>query len=326
MVLELLKKRQLLTTDDATLTPLTGGVSCEIYLVEDGDRRFVVKRALSKLKVKQDWFANTNRNRYEQQYLSYVGALFPQWVPKVLAAFPKDEFFTMEFLPGEYRDWKKRLLAGERKVETAATIGKALGAIHRVSWHDLNAMRQFDSDENFEDLRLSPYFVSLVPLYPQLRPQIEQMCQRIRSNKHCLVHGDFSPKNILVAEQDIKIVDCEVAWFGDPCFDIAFALHHLLLKRCHLGDSSLTDMAVAFYDSYRQELGESPLTAIDEQHLMEVTLFMMLARLDGKSPVEYLSDTEKTEIRERVMIALANVPNSLDALIQGVSGYEYSTS
>ena len=48
--------------------------------------------------------------------------------------------------------------------------------------------------------------------------------------KRALVHGDVSPKNILVGPRGPVFLDAECAWYGDPAFDLAFCLNHLLLK------------------------------------------------------------------------------------------------
>ena len=48
------------------LTPLTGGVSSDIWRVEVADgRSLCVKRALAKLKVAADWEARVSHNAYE---------------------------------------------------------------------------------------------------------------------------------------------------------------------------------------------------------------------------------------------------------------------
>ena len=322
MVLDILKKHQVVSQEHATATPLTGGVSCEIYLVEDPKNKLVAKRALEKLKVEKDWFADTSRNLFEQRYLKYVGNQFPQYVPKILHSFEEERLFTMEFFPERFKDWKKDLMRGQTSMVVSQKIGDILGAIHKVSWHEPIAEGLFKSDENFHQLRLEPYFESMVSIHPQLAGQITALCSRVATTKHCLVHGDFSPKNILVAGEEIKIVDCEVAWYGDPSFDVAFLLHHLLLKYCHFNSTAYLDLAVAFYTRYRRAIGEERFLVVGEDNVVELTLMMMLARIDGKSPVEYLSAQEKSHIRERVIRLLGKNITKLDLLMEGVQHNE----
>ena len=153
MIIDLLRQHNVLKEDQAIATPLTGGVSCEIFLIEDGDKKYVAKRALSKLKVEQDWFADTSRNIYEQRYLIYVGQQFPNWVPNILQSFEEDNLFLMEYFPSRFKDWKKDLMQGELDSTVAHTLGNALGSIHKMSWKDDYARSQFDSDKNFYELR-----------------------------------------------------------------------------------------------------------------------------------------------------------------------------
>ncbi|MGR5144438.1 phosphotransferase [Photobacterium sp. DNB23_23_1] len=326
MVLDILKKHQVISQDHATATPLTGGVSCEIYLVEDHDKKIVAKRALEKLKVEQDWFADTSRNLFEQRYLKYVGKQFPQYVPKILHSFEEERLFTMEFFPESFKDWKKALMQGDTSVVVAKKIGVILASIHKVSWHEEIAQNLFKSDSNFYELRLEPYFESMIDKHPQLADEIKSLCGDVANTKHCLVHGDFSPKNILVSDEEIKIVDCEVAWYGDPAFDVAFLLHHLLLKASHFRNRKYLDLAKAFHSRYRKTIGDERYDVVCEAKVVQLTLMMMLARIDGKSPVEYLSPDEKNVIREQIIQWLNMKFDNLDQVLEGVVSNENTVS
>ena len=200
-MIELLKSKGFELSENTKVTSLSGGVSCDICLVEDGTENFVVKQALAKLKVKQDWFAETNRNMYEQRYLQYLNRILPKYAPKVIASFEHDNLFVMEYLGNNYRDWKKCLLNKEFNEQTAELIGDALGLIHKKSWNDPVIAQQFDSGENFKQLRIAPYFETLVEIYPEISADILNLCEKIQQKKQCLVHGDFSPKNILVRKE-----------------------------------------------------------------------------------------------------------------------------
>lgn len=300
-MIELLKSKGFELSDNTTITSLSGGVSCDIALVQDGSKSYVVKQALAKLKVKQDWFADTNRNMYEQRYLKYLNTILPDYAPKVLASFENENLFVMEYLGDQYRDWKQDLLQRKFDLQTAELIGKALGLIHKHSWLDPAVAEQFNSDENFQQLRLSPYFMTLVDIYPEHSKAILALCNQIQQNKLCLVHGDFSPKNILVKPGDIKIIDCEVAWFGDPAFDIAFMLHHLFIKYFHFNQTALLDLSNEFLDAYKVALGTELFNQISFAHIVKITALLMIARVDGKSPVEYLSEIDSQRIKAKAL-------------------------
>lgn len=201
-------------TAAATLTPLTGGVSSDIYLISDGSRRFVVKQALSTLRVRDVWHADPSRNLFEQRYLSYVGRFLPDAVPAIAAA--GDGYFVMEYFGPDFHNWKSQLIDGTTVRSLAARAGAILGRIHANSRHDPVAARDFDSSDNFEQLRVDPYFRTLARRIPQMSALVEAEAARLLATRECLVHGDFSPKNILVSDDRMVVLDCEVAWYGDP--------------------------------------------------------------------------------------------------------------
>lgn len=285
-----------LSSTDATVTPLTGGVSSEIYLVEDGEKKWVVKRALEKLKVQEDWFADTSRNRFEREYLKYVGAFLPKAVPKVV--FEGDGYFAMEYLGEGYANWKQSMLDGRYEPEYAQQAGHMLGVIHQASLGDREARKSFDSTTNFHQLRSEPYLVATGGRHPDLTAMFETEVIRLESTRECLVHGDYSPKNILISESRLVVLDCEVAWYGDPAFDLAFLLTHLHLKAVHrpAASSVLATMSRNAVTSYlaARELDNRAGTEF-LQRTCRLLLMILLARIDGKSPVEYISDPASKE-------------------------------
>ena len=321
-MIELLRSKGFELSDNAQLTSLSGGVSCDIFLVQDGTESFVVKQALAKLKVKQDWFADTNRNMYEQRYLQYINNILPEYAPKVIASFEHDNLFVMEYLGDDYSDWKKCLLNKEFNKQTAELIGKALGLIHQKSWQDPLAAEQFDSGENFKQLRISPYFETLVDIYPEHSQAILALCEKIQQNKYCLVHGDFSPKNILVKQGSIKIIDCEVAWFGDPSFDIAFMLHHLFIKYIHFENDAFLELSQLFFNAYKAALGDKLFDQIEIEHLEQTTLLLMIARIDSKSPVEYLTEDTRNKVRQKALTLFSKTISSYEELQEGIKTNE----
>ncbi|HEY1790583.1 MAG TPA: aminoglycoside phosphotransferase family protein, partial [Verrucomicrobiae bacterium] len=251
--LELLRRDGVVYSPDARLVPLSGGVSCDIYLVEDGDDRFVVKRALEKLRVKADWFADIRRNRTEWEYIRYVSKFLPMAVPGLRQCSAMDNYFAMEYFNGEYSNWKQLLLAGQARVEHAAQAGNILGQIHRHSTGDAEAMGLFDTTPTFFQLRIEAYLLATGAKHPALRSQFEAEAARLAKVRECLVHGDFTPKNILVSGDRMILLDCEVAWFGEPAFDVASLLNHFCLKGLfHApGDAGMDAMIEKFWSAYQ---------------------------------------------------------------------------
>ena len=300
--LELLRRDGVVRAPDARLTPLSGGVSCEIYLVEEGAGRFVVKRALAKLAVKADWFADVNRNRHEWEYIRYVARFLPEAVPVLRDCSATDNYFTMEYLNGRFLNWKQLLLAGRMEVEHARHAGNVLAQIHRQSAGDTEAMRLFDTTPVFFQLRIEPFLLTTGAKHPALLPLFEAEAARLAATRECLVHGDFSPKNILINGDRLVVLDCEVAWYGDPAFDLAFLLTHLSLKALRHAprDVGVRRMLDEFWSAYQ---AVRPCPEI-ELRVGRLLLMLMLARVDGKSPVEYLDAARQQFVREFVRARL----------------------
>lgn len=310
--LQLLRRDGVVRHDDARLVPLVGGVSCEIYLVEDGAERFVVKRALAKLRVKADWFADVGRNRYEREFIRYVARFLPAAVPTLRECVTTGNYFAMEYLGGEFRNWKQLLLDGQADVEFARHAGTLLAEIHRHSAGDAEAARTFDTTPNFFQLRIEPYLLATGEKHPALRALFEIEAKRLGATRECLVHGDFSPKNILVSPDRMVLLDCEVAWYGDPAFDPAFMLNHFFLKALlHAPrDAGMRGMIDTFWSAYQ---GVRPTPELDSR-TSRLLLMLLLARVDGKSPVEYLDSIRQDFVRRFVQHELPVAPASVAAV------------
>ena len=215
----------------ARLTPLSGGVSSDILLVETGGWRFCVKRALPKLKVAALWEAPVERNAAEAAWMRAVARWLPRAVPRVLGEDAKAGLFAMDYLaPEDHRLWKSQLLAGYVEPDFAAAVGRDLAIIHARSAADPSVREAFANDDTFEAIRIEPYLRATGRAHSSLAPRFDALARTTLSTKRALVHGDVSPKNILQGPLGPVFLDAECAWFGDPAFDLAFCLNHLLLK------------------------------------------------------------------------------------------------
>jgi aminoglycoside phosphotransferase (APT) family kinase protein len=266
---------------------LSGGVSSEIWKVGD----VCVKRALARLRVAQRWEAPVERNRYERLWLETASAAAPGAAPRVLAADDGAGVFAMEYVKAPV--WKALLREGKADPEFAARVGQTLGAIHRVTAHRADIARQFATDAIFHAIRLEPYLLATGRAHPDLAPRFQALAQRTAETKVCLVHGDVSPKNILVTPRRPMFLDAECAWYGDPAFDLAFCLNHLLLK-C-LWVPSARAALLECYDALSNAYG-APFEGVQDR-AASLLPALLLARVDGKSPVEYLTDKDKSTVR-----------------------------
>jgi thiamine kinase-like enzyme len=161
-----------------------------------------------------------------------------------------------------------------------------------------------------------------------------------------LVHGDWSPKNFLVSNlagdaigsdgvgsdgasgasaanngavhlSAVMAIDFEVVHYGDPAFDAAFLLNHLLLKSFHQPHwaDRYFRLAMRFSEVLMERLPDDagwfePATC---RHLG----CLLLARTDGKSPAEYIVDDRvKQRVREYARRVIAEPPHSIRVIFK----------
>ena len=310
-ILQALRRLGLLGAgEDAPLTPLTGGVSSDIWRVDLAVGAVCVKRALPRLKVAQVWEAPVERNRYEQAYLRAAAAIVPAAVPRLRADDPDNGLFVMDYLdPGLHPVWKQRLREGHADAAFAARVGSAVGAIHAATADRPEVAAAFATDAIFHAIRLEPYLLATARVHADLAPQLQALVQTTAQTRRVLVHGDVSPKNILVGPAGPVLLDAECAWFGDPAFDLAFCLNHLLLK-CAWVPAARAGFLACFEALAAAYLGcvswEEP--AALEARAAALLPGLFLARVDGKSPVEYLTDPARKHRVRDVARALLGQP------------------
>jgi aminoglycoside phosphotransferase (APT) family kinase protein len=324
-LIEPLRRMGLLKAGErACFKPLTGGVSSDIYLVETGGRRFCVKRALPRLKVAALWEAPVERNAAEAAWMRAVAHWLPRAAPRVLGEDAKAGLFAMDYLaPGDHPLWKTQLLAGRVEPGFAAAVGRDLAVIHARSAADPGVREAFANDDTFEAIRIEPYLRATGRVHPALAPRFEALARTTLSTKRALVHGDVSPKNILHGPLGPVFLDAECAWFGDPAFDLAFCLNHLLLKGARDGVDRTR------YDTAFSALAGAYLAGVDwesaaglEARAAALLPALFLARIDGKSPVEYLTlESERAAVRRAAAPLIADPPRRLrdvgDAWVSG---------
>jgi aminoglycoside phosphotransferase (APT) family kinase protein len=290
--------------------PLPGGVSSDIWLVEVGERRLCLKRALPRLRVRELWQAPVERNAYEWEWFRTVARICAQAVPPLLGHDAKAGLFVMGFLdPASHPLWKGELAAGHADPGVAEAVGTRLAKIHGGTAGNEEIARAFATDAAFYAIRLEPYLIATARRHPELAPQLEGLARESAGTKLALVHGDVSPKNILLGPQGPVFLDAECAWYGDPAFDLAFCLNHLLLK-CLLAPAAAADFLFSFERlalSYLSRVTWEPRERI-EARAARLLPGLFLARIDGKSPVEYVTEEEDKARVRRVARALLEKP------------------
>jgi aminoglycoside phosphotransferase (APT) family kinase protein len=294
---------------------LTGGVASDIWKVNLPDGPVCVKRALAKLRVAQDWRAPTARNANEVAWMEAAGRVVPDAVPKIYLADTDNNLFVMAYLdPASHLLWKQLLRDGVAEPATATAVADRLVRIHGATAGDAAVAARFATDEIFHAIRLDPYLGATARRYeelkePEVAAALHGLVETTAAAKRCLVHGDVSPKNILIGPRGPVFLDAECAWYGDPAFDLAFCLNHLLLKCLWRPDTAprFLDCFDALASTYLAGARWEPVDAL-EQRTAHLLPGLFLARVDGKSPVEYLTEEkDKTRVR-RVATALLRRP------------------
>lgn len=296
--------------EEPVWTPLTGGVSSDIWRVETGRGTVCVKRALPRLKVAAAWEAPVDRNAYEWAFIEVASAIAPGSVPRPIAHDPQRGVFAMSWLPPQdYLLWKSELLGGRVDPDFAAAVGDLVGRLHAATALSADIERRFDTDRHFGALRLDPYLASTAERHPALSAQLNAIIDVTRSTHLALVHGDVSPKNILMGPEGPVLLDAEVAWFGDPAFDLAFCLNHVMIKsRIVAGAAAaLLKSFNALTNAYLSHVHWEDAAGL-EARAARLLPALALARVDGKSPVEYLDADARLALRAAASAAVAAAP------------------
>ena len=305
--------------EKAVWTKLSGGVSSDIWRVDLPDKTVCVKRALAKLKVEADWQAPTERNIYEWEWFRFVHENFPGIVPRPVAHDPGMQMLAMEYLaPSDFKNWKAKLLKGETDAAFAANTGETLGKIHARSAFDKKIATDFATERLFYALRIEPYLLATAEKHAECAARIREIAEQTLAARIALVHGDVSPKNILIGRENPVFLDAETAWFGDPAFDLAFCLNHFLLKSAFQPqfEKGYLDCFKSFAESYLHQVNWEQREAL-EARAARLLPVLYLARVDGKSPVEYIRDEEtKNKIRRTALKHIADPKTRLSEIAE----------
>ena len=247
-----------------------------------------------------------------------VARWLPHAVPRVLGEDAKAGWFAMDYLaPEDHPLWKTQLLAGIVDVDFAAAVGRDLAIIHARGAADPTIPAAFANDDTFEAIRIEPYLRATGRAHLKLASRFEELAHTTLTTKRALVHGDISPKNILQGPDGPVFLDAECAWFGDPAFDLAFCLNHLLLKGARQGADRTR------YNSAFSALAAAYLAGVDWESAAEIEAraaallpALFLARVDGKSPVEYLTrESERAAVRRCATPLVAEPPRRLKDVV-----------
>ena len=300
-------------TEDPSVTVLAGGVSNRTVLVErSSGESWVVKQALAKLRVQVDWFSSPERIHREALGLRWLEEIAPKETTTPLVFEDHEHhLLSMEAVPQPHENWKVMLLAGGLQLDHVEQFARLLGTVHRVSNSRKSEIQPLFGDRGFfESLRLEPYYIYTGTQVPEASTFIDALVTETRSRADTIVHGDYSPKNVLVSKDRLILLDHEVIHLGDPGFDLGFSMTHLLSKAHHLPTmrEAFLGATIHYWQTYSATIGENDWADELEPRAVRHTLGCMLGRVRGRSPLEYLSAEERTRQAVAVVALMTDPP------------------
>ncbi|ASJ73416.1 phosphotransferase family protein [Granulosicoccus antarcticus] len=301
--------------------PLTGGVSSDIARVVLDSRQICIKFAIPKLKVAEDWHAPVHRNAAEYRWLQTAADILPSGAVQLLGRSEKLHGFAMEFISGDdVYLWKSALLAEAPDHGEATAVGDILGRIHAASSLAEFDTSQFHNRDDFRALRIEPYLSFTALQHSELATHLDALACMLYQSEQVLVHGDVSPKNILFRTGGPVMLDAECATMGDASFDPSFCLNHLVLKAALLPDSRARLLANAadLWRAYAAHISWEPAEQV-QTRICSLLPALMLARIDGKSPVEYLDDDKRRLVRKLAIHLIRHPVSELDQALEHIS-------
>ena len=305
---------------------LRGGVSNRTVLVQRQDgESWVIKQALGKLRVATDWFSSPERIHREAMGLRWLARLAPAGtITPLIFEDEEQHILAMQAVPQPHDNWKNLLLDGIVKSAHIEQFGRLLGSIHSQAAVRRQEVEPVFADTSFfESLRIEPYYLYTAREEPQAASFLHALVDETRAHRLTLVHGDYSPKNVLVYGEQLILLDHEVIHWGDPAFDLGFSLTHLLSKAHHLREQRdlFADAARLYWNTYCQS---QSVVSLPEERAIRQTLGCLLARVSGRSPLEYLDAAERSRQRRVVLALMQQPPTSIEEFIaQFVERIEY---
>lgn len=287
--------------------PLPGGVSNRtVWVTRAQPPHLVVKQALSKLRVAVDWFSHPRRIHREFAALEAFGRLLPGQVPRPVFQDRERHVIGMTAIAAPHANWKTRMMQGDVDAALWSAFGALLGHAHLVSRQNRQTIAQALWDRTFfETLRVEPYYRYSGTVCPVAQPFLHELIRDMNRLQATLVHGDFSPKNVLLHDGRLHLLDFEVCHVGDPAFDVGFALAHALSKahRFPQRRAAFLNCALTFWRAYEASGVRAAFDADLERRSLRHAVACLLARAVGRSPLEYL-DAERRARQAQVAASL----------------------
>jgi 5-methylthioribose kinase len=300
---------------------------------------FVLKQPLPKFRTAAEWIVDIERVKVERDAMGLLGGLLPAGsVPDVLWFDEMNYVLAMACAPVGAMIWKKALLSGQISMDAAAHAGMLLAMMHSSTHNDAGVRKRYADPTFFMQQRTDAYLMAAAAKHPELGDKLKGLAEILLRTQACLIHGDYSPKNMFLVPREeameqpeesgkfplshLMLLDFEVAFYGHPAFDVATLINHFLLKgfyhRSHWRPFML--LADNFWETYRHTAAPD-LVRMSGAIGGNILGGLMLARVDGKSPAEYLLTDQKLvqQVRCAGEALLKNEDGSLDHALDAIS-------
>lgn len=300
--LDYLRSAGRVSSGAARVTALGWGVSNVVLSVESMEGLFVLKQSRPQLRTRDRWLSDIERVYREQEVMEALGPLLPAGVvPRVLWSDRPNYVFAMEHAPLESRVWKETLLAGAVDVALGELAGVVLGRMHQTTSERKALIEPFADRNVFVQLRVDPFYRRIQERCPDVAAAVAPLIEQMLTAREALCHGDYSPKNILTHAGGFTLVDYETAHLGDPTMDLGFFLSHLMLKsiKRQAERGQFHELTHAFWRGYGREARFRPLGELIQRGIAHCGL-CILARIDGTSPVDYLTEESERELARQL--------------------------
>lgn len=307
-ILEEYLRQRNLVSDEAgfEINYCKGGVSGTVVYVDRPGKPLIIKQALAQLKVKETWLCDPNRMYIEYESNKIYHELMPENAPEVYFYDEENYIYGREAVPAGCNMWKADLLDGLLDFKVAQKSIETLAVVHKECARNPRVAAQFADKKIFHDLRISPYITFTVGKHPQLKVYADRVSSELMEQSITLVHGDYSPKNIMVVGRGISVLDYEVAHYGHPAFDLAFFSNHFILKAVKNRQfaQAYLNMLAYMMEIYFNRMDYMDRAELESCYIRTLAL-LMIARVDGKSPVEYLAtEPEKQQMVRQMAFGL----------------------
>ena len=291
--------------DRPTITALRKGASSEIYRVKLAWGTICIKRSLPRPSSSGDTALPVQRSNFEGKWLRIARDVLGESVPAVLGE--QHGMFAMEYLdPARHTSWATQLHSGDINPSTAAEIGRMIGRVHAATANNFAVAQRFSTDRIFHAARIEPLLLTTAAIEPEAGSRLKQLALNTERTKLALIHGDFSPDNMLIGPKGPVLLDAECAWYGDPAFDLALFLSYLLVacvlqpQWCNHYLTCYTACSAAYAQRVTWERPEHT----DERAALLVPA-LVLARAGGHVPSDSLQparDRERAAVLARTLL------------------------